>query len=98
MTGAATHQAAEHPGHVAANWLGHSNAVADKHYRQLTDADFDRALKSRAVNALQQSTEMGESSGNERKAEIEKCLDVVISREKRNARMTPTGLEPVLPA
>ena len=41
----ATELAAEHPGHVAADWLGHSNKVADKHYRQVTDADFDRALR-----------------------------------------------------
>jgi integrase len=92
----ATELAAEHPGHVAANWLGHSNTVADKHYRQLTDADFERAL--RAVNALQQSAEMGESDGDGRNANTEKRLDVRISREKRNERMTPTGLEPVLPA
>src|SRR6185369_10764718 len=55
----ATELAAEHPGHVAAAWLGHSNTVADKHYRQVTDADFERA--ARATNAqhpaLQQSTE-----------------------------------------
>jgi integrase len=40
----ATELAAEHPGHVAANWLGHSTMVAQKHYWQTTDADFDRAL------------------------------------------------------
>lgn len=40
----ATELAREHPGHVAAAWLGHSTAVAAKHYWQTTDEDFDRAL------------------------------------------------------
>ena len=92
----ATELAAEHPGHVAAAWLGHSNTVADKHYRQVTDADFDRAL--RAAKTLQSATETGELDGNGQNVESEKQLDARISREKRTSRMTPTGLEPVLPA
>jgi integrase len=39
----ATELAKEHPGHVAAAWLGHSTAVAQKHYWQVTDADFEHA-------------------------------------------------------
>ena len=31
------------PSHVAAAWLGHSEIIAQKHYRQITDADFERA-------------------------------------------------------
>lgn len=46
----ATELAKEHAGHVAAAWLGHSTAVAAKHYWQTTDDDFNRALQ----NALQQ--------------------------------------------
>jgi integrase len=53
----ATELAAEFPGHVAAAWLGHSNAIANRHYRQVTDADYDRA--SCAANAVQQSEETG---------------------------------------
>lgn len=96
----ATELAAEHPGHVAAAWLGHSNKVADDHYRQVTDADFDRAaLVANAQHpALQQSTETADSDGNSRSAEGEKQHDVRVSRETRSKRMTPTGLEPVLPA
>jgi integrase len=88
----ATELAAEHPGHVAAAWLGHSNKVANDHYRQVTDADFERA--ARAANALQQSTEMTNSEGNSRNVDNEKQLAVRISREKRTARMSPAGLEP----
>lgn len=40
----ATELAAEHPAHIAAAWLGHSTVVAQKHYWQVTDADFERAI------------------------------------------------------
>ncbi len=33
------------PAHVAAEWLGHSNTIADKHYRQVTEDHFARALQ-----------------------------------------------------
>ncbi len=39
----ATELAAEHPGHVAAAWLGHSTTIANKHYWQVTESDFDQA-------------------------------------------------------
>ena len=34
------------PSHVAAAWLGHCEAVAEKHYRQVTDDHFARAIKA----------------------------------------------------
>ena len=40
----ATELANEHPAHVAAAFLGHSTVVANKHYWQVTDEDFDRAI------------------------------------------------------
>jgi len=40
----ATELASEHPAHVAAAWLGHSTLVANKHYWQVTDADFAKAI------------------------------------------------------
>ncbi len=39
----ATELAGEFPPHVAAEWLGHSTLVAQKHYWQVTDLDFERA-------------------------------------------------------
>jgi integrase len=44
----ATELAAEFPGHVAAEWLGHSMLIAQKHYWQVTEGDFARAAKSGA--------------------------------------------------
>ncbi len=49
----ATELAAEHPGHVAAAWLGHSTEVAQKHYWQVTDADYDRATGEVVQNPVQ---------------------------------------------
>ena len=40
----ATELANEFPAHVAAAWLGHSTLIANKHYWQVTDADFARAI------------------------------------------------------
>jgi integrase len=88
----ATELAAEHPAHVAAEWLGHSTAVADKHYWRVTDADFDRAL--RAANALQYSTVTGESDGNERKAGFQNPLDVRNSRYCTHVKVVREGFEP----
>lgn len=39
----ATELANEHSAHVSAAWLGHSTAIAAKHYWQVTEADFEKA-------------------------------------------------------
>ncbi len=54
----ATELAARHPGHVAAEWMGHSTKVADKHYWRVTDSDFDMALRAAPCAAV--------SNGNKR--------------------------------
>ena len=41
-----TELAAEHPLHVVCAWIGNSALVAQKHYLQVTDADFDRASQA----------------------------------------------------
>ncbi len=41
----ATDLASKHPAHVAAAFLGHSTVVANKHYWQVTDEDFERAIQ-----------------------------------------------------
>ena len=41
----ATELASKHPAHVAAAFLGHSTVVANKHYWQVTDEDFERAIQ-----------------------------------------------------
>ena len=39
---------AVHSFHVATNWIGNSARVAQKHSLQVTDADFDRAIRGGA--------------------------------------------------
>ena len=51
----ATELAAEYPAHVAAAWLGHSTLVAQKHYWQVTDADFEKATSKPADSASAKS-------------------------------------------
>ena len=43
-----TELAAEFPIHVVCEWIGNSAAIAQAHYLQVTDGDFDRAAKSGA--------------------------------------------------
>ena len=51
-----TELAQEFPAHVAAAWIGHSVEIANKHYWQVTDDDFARAVgKTKAAqNPAQQ--------------------------------------------
>jgi integrase len=58
-----------HPSHVAAAWLGHSEEVADEHYRNVTDADFDKAICELAGNAGEnQGEHTSESVCNDKKS------------------------------
>ena len=41
----ATELADQYPSHVAAAWLGHTERIADGHYRQVTGDHYDRASK-----------------------------------------------------
>ena len=59
----ATELAAEYPAHVAAAWLGHSTAVADRHYWRVTDADFERAASEPTGESVQYPVQLGIKSG-----------------------------------
>jgi hypothetical protein len=61
----ATELVADHPGHVAAEWLGHSDKIATKHYWRTTDVDFDRAARALLNEPSLDATERqsGESEG-----------------------------------
>ena len=41
----ATELADQYPSHVAAAWLGHTERIADKHYRQTTGAQYEQAIR-----------------------------------------------------
>lgn len=48
-----TELAAEHPLHIVCSWIGNSALVAQKHYLQVTDADFERAVSGQLKGGAQ---------------------------------------------
>jgi len=100
-----TELAAKFPLHVVCAWMGNTTAVAVKHYLQVTDADFERAIsdgvKAAQIPAQQvhatSRTEPQSSEGENENTPVvpgfaAECDPV------RICLVTPTGLEPVLPA
>ena len=45
-----------HPSHVVCSWLGNSEAVAQKHYLQVRDSDYDKALEKVVRNPVRAMT------------------------------------------
>jgi integrase len=95
-----TELAASYPSHVAAAWLGHSQQIADLHYRQVTEADFGRA-----VEASQNPSQHGPASSSTERQAIDESAAFAGKLPQPAARcdsvpngsMTPTGFEPVSP-
>lgn len=97
-----TELARDHPIHVVCDWIGNSPAVAAKHYLQVTDADFEKAIQRgtncgtlRAQNAAQQAAapscnDMQEQQENPGK--VEPFSESSMSRGDRPVR--PEGFEP----
>jgi len=86
----ATELAADYPAHVAAEWLGHSTMIAQKHYWRTTDADFEKALhqcKQTAAVTTGKSREVGIGSHCD-------TADSIPLRPGTDETMSPAGLEP----
>lgn len=87
----ATELASEHLAHVAAAWLGHSTVVANKHYWQVTEADFAKVARSASAPARprkgSQEAEAAEGDSQE-PAETREVAHVV------EVGMGDDGLEP----
>ena len=63
---------AEFPLHVVCCWLGNSEKVARRHYLQVTDEHFAKAVGKKALqNPVQQVSEMGCTAPNNAAREIE---------------------------
>ncbi len=100
-----TELAAAHPIHVVCTWIGHTAAVAAKHYLQVTDADFERAANiaphiARKAETAQNTAQNGagtEHAPNEKTPELSgfsaKSLD--FCEEKNSPRRTRTFNKPV---
>jgi integrase len=59
----ATELADEYPTHVAADWLGHSTTIADKHYRQTTADHFAKAVGIAPEGAAQNAAQLDAVAG-----------------------------------
>lgn len=71
----ATELAEHYPSHVAAQWLGHTERVADAHYRQTTEEHFTNAAlhstgpaPKSAEGALHKALQSGSISSNQQRA------------------------------
>lgn len=93
----ATELAAKFPAHVAAEWLGHSMLVAQKHYWQVTDADFELAAsgqKGALHNPVQHTAATTSTDAPRQSADsgsAEECSEV---RCGATQTAGPLGLEP----
>lgn len=78
-----TELAASHPIHVVCSWIGHAAAIAQKHYLQVTDADFARAAQPGAKssaeavqNPVQNLAARGSTGLQECQKTLEKCEEM----------------------
>lgn len=96
----ATELAAAHPQHVAAEWCGHSEAVAEGHYWKVRESDFEAAIggQKAAQNPAQSERESTGTGGNEPEAEIAQVPSVPKQTSPDTfvpgELMTPWGFEP----
>ncbi len=99
------------PAHVAAEWLGHSSTIADKHYRQTTEEHFVRAIQptqgiettvdgsGKAQQKAQQSaSELGRNGMNTEEGQKEIHGNFAVPRGLPIVGVGDTGLEPVTSA
>lgn len=93
-----TELASDHPLHVVCAWIGNSERVAARHYLQVTDAHFEKALHS----ALQYEAESsGTHTGPRQSGQINDAGNYASKRKKsgltlirETALMGDAGIEP----
>ena len=89
------------PDHVAAAWFGHSVPIANKHYWQVTDDDFARAVgKTKAAQNPAQQVHAGSRRGSQVTGSADKETTALqgsaSSRETlQTSRVGDRGLEPL---
>lgn len=84
----ATELADKFPSHVCAAWLGHTEAVADEFYRQVTDDHFARAIGERTLAEGPESgpvkTEKGQNRSQQDMAECTHKKDRVTKKPAKS--------------
>src|SRR5262249_821553 len=94
-----TDLARQFPLAVVAKWLGNTQAVAMRHYVDVTDADFERAVGAEvAQNTAQQAHAGYRGDPQSSKAEFEKSQKLPIAASSRDTVqmliMEAAGIEP----
>jgi len=77
-----TELAAEYPLHVVCAWIGNSALIAQKHYLQVTDGDFERATvgdggggAERGAVAVQKAVRSADGRNCQQSPEMHKALE-----------------------
>lgn len=83
----ATELAEQHPGHVAAAWLGHSEVIANRQHRQVTDQRFARALQQGAQPSVTGGKGVDVTPSN--------CAPMHSITQDATSELGGTGLEPL---
>jgi hypothetical protein len=102
-----TELAASFPLHVVCAWIGNSAAIAQKHYLQVTDGDYERAAggaaKSGAVSGEALQNPVQSASGREgqelTQPDMPRGLSHLLSSQVfqlHSVTVTPRGFEPLL--
>lgn len=96
---AATDLADRFPGHVANAWMGHCEAIARKHYRQVTPEHIRAAVGDSGPSNVthfptQHRVERNGITSDSASIAHEKPREAAVSRGKRSVFMEDRGLEP----
>ncbi|NLS94444.1 MAG: site-specific integrase [Planctomycetaceae bacterium] len=86
-----TELAAAHPVHVAAEWLGNSPRIALKHYLQVTESDFAKAVANAESDLeipMQYTAEMVRNTQQEKQggSQVQKTTEAVSTQNCRDLR------------
>ena len=94
-----TELAENYPMHVICTWIGNSQAVATKHYLQVTEEHFKRATEGALQNSLQHpavsgcSDSQSDSAAHEKTPVLQGCATTCEVMQVTG--VGDTGLEPV---
>ena len=92
----------EHPQHVVCCWLGNSQLIAQRHYLQVTDEDFERAIhgSSKATQNPAQHLHVSARTGSQGTSPADEetlvlQVPAALCETMRTGLVGDTGLEPV---
>jgi integrase len=90
------------PLHVAAEWIGNSQAVAARHYLQVTDEHFQQAVTFHSGKAAQKAAQQTDAAHRREPSVVVPAQQetptnrgiATLRDEPRSAKVPPLGLEP----